>query len=123
MVYGQLAASKSHPTADDLFRGLTAAGRGLSRATVYNTLETLVEAGMARRMVISDGPARYDADVSEHVHLTTPDGRVMDVPEDLSDRILDRLPEDLVEELERRTGMRIERIGLQLQVESRDQRA
>jgi len=119
MVYAQLAASKSHPTADDLFRGLTEGGGGLSRATVYNSLETLVEAGMARRMVFSEGPARYDADVSEHVHLTTPDGRVMDVPEDLSDRILDRMPEDLVEELERRTGMKIERISLQLQVESR----
>ncbi|MEM9063952.1 MAG: transcriptional repressor [Planctomycetota bacterium] len=121
LVYASLAASKAHPTAEELF--LSVKGDSdvrLSLATVYNTLDMLVEAGLARRLVIAEGPARYDADTADHVHLTMSDGRIMDVPEDLSDRILDRLPEDLVGELERRTGLRIERIGIQLQAQTRD---
>ena len=120
-LYAALKATKTHPTAEELFERVRTADQSLSLATVYNTLEAFTNAGLIRRLpsAVHAGPARYDADTHEHVHLTTPDGRVFDVPDDLSERFLDQLSEDLVAELERRTGMRIGRVSVQLVTEPR----
>ncbi len=77
---------------------------GMSLATVYNTLEALCGAGLARKIATVDGAARYDADLSDHAHLMTDDGRVLDVPPDLSRSIRDGLPEDFRGRLERSVG-------------------
>lgn len=114
VVYDALAQTSSHPTAEDLYARLTQAGQSLSLATVYNTLDTLVASGMARKLPSLGGPARYDADTSDHVHVTTDDGRVFDIPDDLSERILDTLPDELVSEIQRRTGLRIDRVNIQI---------
>lgn len=116
VIYRTLLACKSHPTAEELHDQVRADEPGLSLATVYNTLEVFSTRGLCRCLpsVIGGGAARYDADLSDHVHLTTPDGKVLDVPDDLSERLLDGLSEELIAELERRTGLRIGRISLQL---------
>jgi len=118
VIYRVLADCKSHPTAEELHEQVRAAESGLSLATVYNTLEAFSARGLCRSLPSANGggAARYDADLSDHVHLTTADGKVLDVPDDLSERLLDGLSEDLISELERRTGLRIGRISLQLVV-------
>jgi Fur family peroxide stress response transcriptional regulator len=115
VIYFTLAASDTHPTAEDLFSLVRAAEPGISLATVYNTLEALVECGLARRMPCPSGPGacRYDADMTEHAHITTPDGQVMDVPDDLNQRVLQALPTSLVDEIERRTGVRVRAVNVQ----------
>ncbi|MEM1329296.1 MAG: transcriptional repressor [Planctomycetota bacterium] len=122
-VYGVLMASHAHPTAEEVFLAVRSADAGISLATVYNTLETLVEKGLCRRLpnAAGSGPARYDADTSDHVHLATPDGKLLDIPEDLSEEILDRLGDDLVTEIERRTGIRVGRMSVQLVADRRDE--
>lgn len=93
LVYAALASTDTHPTVEDLLAGVRAADPGISQATVYNTLDTLVGCGLARRLPArsAGGPCRYDADVHPHVHLTLPDGRVVDAPESVSDAILGAL--------------------------------
>lgn len=93
LVYAALASTDSHPTAEELLTAVRAADPGLSQATVYNTLETLTGCGLARRLSsrTPGGPCRYDADVRPHVHLTLPDGRVIDAPGGVSDAILSAL--------------------------------
>lgn len=93
LVYAALASTDTHPTVEDLLAGVRAADPGISQATVYNTLDTLVGCGLARRLPArsAGGPCRYDADVHPHVHLTLPDGRVVDAPESVSDAILSAL--------------------------------
>ncbi|TVQ61167.1 MAG: transcriptional repressor [Phycisphaerales bacterium] len=120
-LYAALKVTKSHPTAEELHDRVRDQDAGLSLATVYNTLDAFTAAGLIRRLpsTLGSGPCRYDADTHEHVHLTTPDGRIMDVPDDLSERFLDQLSDELVAELERRTGMRIGRVSVQLVTESR----
>lgn len=120
VVYSALAGTKSHPSAEDLFGTLKGSGESLSLATVYNTLDALVEEGLARKMPSGSGPVRYDADVTDHVHVATPDGRIFDIPEDLSEQILDRLPDELVQEIQRRTGLKIDRVSVQLLAEERN---
>lgn len=93
LVYAALASTDTHPTVEDLLAGVRAAEPGISQATVYNTLDTLVGCGLARRLPArsAGGPCRYDADVHPHVHLTLPDGRVVDAPGSVSDAILNAL--------------------------------
>lgn len=93
LVYSALAGTDTHPTVEDLLVRVRAADPGISQATVYNTLDTLVSCGLAHRLPSrsAGGPCRYDADVSPHVHLTLPDGRVIDAPQGVSDAILSAL--------------------------------
>lgn len=68
-IFEFLAASKSHPTADDVFQALVPEIPSLSKTTVYNTLSLLVQVNLARQLSIQDGEARYDGDISVHGHF------------------------------------------------------
>lgn len=112
-IYWALAASKAHPTAEELLRAVRTSQPGISLATVYNTLETFTRAGLCRKVSPSGGGScRYDADLSDHLHLITADGRVMDVPEDLGSEVLSHLPDGLVRRIEERMGTRIRRVSI-----------
>ncbi|MCE7974516.1 MAG: transcriptional repressor [Leptolyngbya sp. PLA1] len=115
-VYAALAASESHPTADALHELVGRQDRGLSLATVYNTLEALVDHGLARRLSVGGGPQRFDADMSEHAHVTTPDGGIADLPPDLSRAILRSIDGAVLAEVERRLGVRVR--GVRVEVEA-----
>ncbi len=73
--------ARCHPTADQVFQEVAQQLPVLlSRATVYNTLNTLVQAGAVREVYIEPGPARYDANIDEHHHFVdVKTGRVLDV--------------------------------------------
>lgn len=116
LVYSALAASKAHPTAEELFQAVQRGEPGMSLATVYNTLEAFSKLGLCRRFpgVAGSNACRYDAEVQEHAHVVTPDGKVVDVPEDLSRRLMSSLPPEVLAEIERRMGVRVERVRLQL---------
>jgi Fur family peroxide stress response transcriptional regulator len=58
-----------HPSAETLYRDISAALPGLSRATVYRTLETLVELGLAARIAHPGSEVRYDPKIERHHHL------------------------------------------------------
>ncbi len=76
-----LVGTESHPTADEVFQAVsTKLPVPLSRATVYNTLNALVEAGVIKEVFTEPGRARYDANVSEHHHFVdVKTGQVYDV--------------------------------------------
>lgn len=65
-----LAESRTHPTAHTLFEQLSAHYAALSRATVYNTLETLAKMGLAQQLLVAgDGAMRFDSNLDPHAHL------------------------------------------------------
>jgi Fe2+ or Zn2+ uptake regulation protein len=77
-----MIGTKSHPTADDV---LQAVARklpvALSRATVYNTLNCLVNAGIIREVVTEPDRTRYDANMSDHHHFVdVKTGKILDIP-------------------------------------------
>lgn len=114
-VYDALASTKAHPTAEELHRMVEARSPGMSLATVYNTLEVLCGAGLARRVpTAGNSPARYDADTSPHLHLVAEDGQVMDVPHDLAQEILASLPGGMERRLAERFGKRLSHVSIQL---------
>lgn len=61
--------SDDHPSANDVFEGVSATSRGISRATVHRTLETLVELGVITKTCHPGKVARYDGRTEIHHHL------------------------------------------------------
>lgn len=63
-----LVESKSHPTADEIYRALEHQFPSMSVATVYNNLKVFVDTGLVREMTYGDASSRYDADLHDHYH-------------------------------------------------------
>ncbi len=117
-VYRALASTKSHPTAEELHRMVQVESPTTSLATVYNTLEALCSASLARRIATTQGATRYDADVSNHVHVIRDDGIVMDVPSELAAEVMSALPSNLGARLAQCVGGDVHRITIELSGES-----
>lgn len=68
-VYDVLSSSREHPTADDVFTAVREELPDISLATVYKALEAFVSCGVARKLTMGSGPARYDSRIDEHEHV------------------------------------------------------
>ncbi len=68
-VYRYLRSVSTHPTADDIFTQVREVLPDISLATVYKALEAFVEAGLARKLTLGGGPARYDGRTDDHDHV------------------------------------------------------
>jgi Fur family peroxide stress response transcriptional regulator len=80
-VYRYLAATQAHPTADEVYSAVRRSLPGISLATVYKSLETLVGCGLAVKLTYADDSARYDGrtDPHHHAHCVVCDS-VVDIP-------------------------------------------
>lgn len=79
-VYEALSSSLAHPTADDVFTAVRDELPDISLATVYKALEAFVSCGVARKLTMGSGPARYDSRIDEHEHVRClACGRVQDI--------------------------------------------
>jgi len=58
-----------HATVDELWPALNKRRACASRATVYNTLHSLVKAGLVREFKLDASAARYDALLHPHHHF------------------------------------------------------
>jgi Fe2+ or Zn2+ uptake regulation protein len=67
-VYRYLAATDAHPTADEVYLAVRRSLPGISLATVYKSLETLVGCGLAVKLSYADDSARYDGRTDPHHH-------------------------------------------------------
>lgn len=75
-----LMTHRTHPTADMIFTDLYPSIPTLSKATVYNTLNLLVERGVVRMITIEEKNARFDACMDPHIHFRCRDcGAILDV--------------------------------------------
>lgn len=91
-VYRYLVGTDVHPTADEVFLGVRRALPGISLATVYKSLETLVGCGLASKLTYADDSARYDGRTDPHHHARCLGcGRVMDIPGEIPEREIDVL--------------------------------
>src|SRR3954449_8967368 len=70
ILIGHIFSSHKHFDADELVAELHAAGRRVSRATVYRTLRLLVEAGLLRELRLTNRTAyEHDYGYPSHDHL------------------------------------------------------
>lgn len=64
-----LTKKQSHPTVDQIYCELLPEIPTLSKTTVYNTLNALVEADLVRVINIEDNETRYDILTENHGHF------------------------------------------------------
>lgn len=125
----------SHPTADELFKAVRKDHAGISLATVYNTLDLFTRTGLCRKLTSaacavtashektprspkSQGAGvaaiRYDAEVHDHAHFVTNDGRIIDLPTEIGGRFLSIVSDELIRMIERHTGKSVGRISVEV---------
>lgn len=76
-------ASKTHPTADEVVVTARKVCPTVSRATVYNTLNLLVEKGLIGMQTIREGAVVFDPNVHKHHHFIDEEtGEIHDIPWD-----------------------------------------
>ena len=91
-VFRLVARSRAHPTAEDVFLGVRTEVPGISLATVYKSLETLVSCGLAKKLNPADGSARFCGRTEPHHHARClACGSVSDVAGELGDSEIDTL--------------------------------
>ncbi|MEY2757645.1 MAG: hypothetical protein RIR33_1423 [Pseudomonadota bacterium] len=72
-----------HVTADDVAAMARKAGVRVSLATVYNTLNQFVAAGLMKRITLDTDRTYFDTNVSDHHHLFFEEnGALHDIPGD-----------------------------------------
>ena len=73
--------STEHPSADDIWGIVKKSWPTLSRTTVYNTLNLLVEKGVLKSKIIREGKTVYDPCVERHHHfIDEKTGEIYDIP-------------------------------------------
>ncbi len=64
-----LNENRTHPTVDEIYINLHKEIPTLSKTTIYNTLNALVEAGMVRMVSLGDNESKYDIVRDDHGHF------------------------------------------------------
>jgi Fur family peroxide stress response transcriptional regulator len=76
-----LTRAEGHPTADQIAAGINRRFPRASRATVYNALKALRDAGLVREVATEEALTRYESNVEPHHHFVCRAcGRIEDVP-------------------------------------------
>lgn len=102
LIYEQLAGSREHPSAEQIYQTLKPENPSLSLGTVYRNLNRLAEEGRAVRMPFSTD--RYDACTVSHPHFYCEHcGRLYDLEIDLDSES---------EKAVRKLGYRVERCDM-----------
>ena len=84
--------TKSHPTAEDVYKEVVKDIPDISLRTVYRNLNKLAEQGMLRKIQVPNAPDRYDSTLEVHQHIfCTKCGEFTDVYLHNEDRLLSEL--------------------------------
>jgi Fur family transcriptional regulator, peroxide stress response regulator len=95
LVYSVLLNKRDHPTADEVFARVKPELPGISLATVYNCLETLVQCDLVRAVNFERAPTRYCPNLQPHAHFhdeQTGSTHDIDLPTGLLDELKKVLP-------------------------------
>ena len=92
-----LLAGPCHVSADQLLLILRKSGSGISKATVYNTLNLFSRAGIIREVAVNPSRLVYDSNTTHHHHFLDEDtGELSDIdPAAVKLRRLPKLPEGM----------------------------
>src|SRR5829696_8926581 len=63
-----LSEAQDHPRVDQVIERVRAGGLSISTQGAYDVCEALRERGLARRISLAGGPARYEAPASDNHH-------------------------------------------------------
>ena len=85
-------AGNRHVTAETLHEEARNAGLSVSQATIYNTLNQFLSAGLLSEVIVDHARSYFDTNVPDHHHFFIEDeARLIDIP--LDEVVLSTLPE------------------------------
>jgi Fur family peroxide stress response transcriptional regulator len=88
IILQELSGRKDHPTAEQVYESVRDRLPGLSKATVYRVLDTLVQAGAARKVFHQGAIVRYDPMTARHHHLICQGcGKLFDIESSMNEDI------------------------------------
>ena len=74
-------STHEHPSADEVWSRVRESFPGVSRATVYNTLNLFVEKGLLRQLSLREGHVVFDPNLEPHHHFVDDEtGEISDLP-------------------------------------------
>jgi len=74
-----LVTTKSHPTADDIYKSLSSNFPNMSVATVYNNLRVFRNVNLIKELTYGDASSRFDFVTNDHYHIICNDcGKIVD---------------------------------------------
>jgi Fur family iron response transcriptional regulator len=77
-----LFEKQQHMSAEQLIDRLRAGGSGVSKATVYNTLNLFAERGLVKECIVDPERRFYDSNTEMHHHFFLIDsGELVDIPQ------------------------------------------
>lgn len=109
---------KNHPSAETIYEKVRTNNPSLSLATIYSTLETFVNNGLIKKVLVKDGAMRYDAHTEVHNHIYCSDTNEII---DFEDKELQSLIEKFFKE-KKIENLNIKDISLHIQGEKIDKR-
>ena len=85
-------AGNRHVTAESLHEESRKAGLSVSQATIYNTLNQFLSAGLLSEVIVDHARSYFDTNVTEHHHFFIEDEtRLIDIP--LNEVVLSTVPD------------------------------
>lgn len=83
-IAGILLEQPQHLSADQIIDRLRGTGSGVSKATVYNTLNLFSERGLVKEVMVDPVRKFYDSTTHSHHHFYNIDsGELSDIPDEL----------------------------------------
>lgn len=79
-IFDYIRSVHTHPSVDTIYQALLPDNPGLSRTTVYNTLELFAKNGLILSLDMGEGFLRFDGETVPHTHFRcTRCGSIIDI--------------------------------------------
>lgn len=80
-ILSYLMQNHIHPTVDTVYESLLENNPGLSKTTVYNTVQLFAKCGLLRTLCIQESHVNIDENTMPHAHLLCREcGKIIDLP-------------------------------------------
>ncbi|MCY3410189.1 MAG: transcriptional repressor [Candidatus Heimdallarchaeota archaeon] len=100
LIIKYLQDNHTHPTADEIFEAVRVGRPTMSHATVYKTLNMLVEIGYLRELNFGGTHTRYDINLEDHINIYCEScGNVWDYNSDEISKLLDEMRNEIPGEI------------------------
>ena len=96
-IFEDVLYGKKHRECEEILDSLTKKDINVSRATVYRTLDILVEYELIRKMDIGDGRIRYEGKIDDPHHdhmICVESGKIIEFVSDEIELIQDKIAKD-----------------------------
>lgn len=94
-----LMNTKTHPSAEMIYEHIRKKYPTITLSTVYNTLETLVNKGIIKKIPTFSGISRYDADLDPHIHIVMGSDKNVKIKDIYDEELINQIRQEVANKL------------------------